>query len=77
MWQSSRQLEASTAVLIAKANQDALATPQILEMSPPSAAPIVMPPCTATRFTLPIRPCNAAGTARWRTVVDVVRYIAA
>jgi hypothetical protein len=46
-------------------------------MSPLSAAPIVMPPCTATRYTLPIRPCNPAGTARWRTVVDVVRYIAA
>ena len=46
--------------------------PQWLAMTPPRADPITIPPVTPIRLTLVTRPCISVGTARWRTVVEIV-----
>ena len=38
------------------------------------AEPMTRPPKTPTVFTLPTRPWSSSGTARWRTVTDVVPH---
>ena len=56
------------------ANQNGAVTPKCCASAPPSAAPTTSPPNTPTRLTLPTRPWSSVGTARCRTVIDVVPH---
>ena len=46
--------------------------PPLARARPPIPDPTTSPPNTPTMFTDPTRPWSAIGTARWRTVIDVV-----
>ena len=58
----------------AKANQNGAVTPKAWASRPPSAEPTTRPPKTPTVFTLPTRPWSSVGTARCRTVTEVVPH---
>ena len=58
----------------ANANQNGAVMPNRWASSPPSAEPTTRPPKTPTVLTLPTRPWSSVGTARWRTVTEVVPH---
>ena len=72
MWRSWPQMSTQNTAEPTKANQNGPVMPQRTAMSPPSAAPATIPPYTPSPLTLVTRPCSRPGTARWRTVTDVV-----